>query len=561
MSHSSPSLPIISALLSSSSEQPGDLQLLKGQEFLAALFENLSEGLVACNSAGEIVLFNRAAQEFHGALPEPIRPELWSEYYDLYDGTGEQPLPTEDIPLMRALKGEKVRSAEIMIKPQGGKPRSILTNADPILDASGHCLGAVALMRDVTDHRETMAALERDIIARKKVEAELLATQSALEARVEERTAELAEREAQFRTTFDQAAIGCAHVSLDGHWLRMNQKICETVGYSREELLQKTFQDITHPEDLAGDLALVEQLSAGSISFYSLEKRYIRGDTSIIWARITVSLRRSAPDAENALGKPLYFISMVEDISDRKQLESQNEANRQALEKTKQSLERRNQDLDQFVYIASHDLKAPLRGIANLSEWLEEDLAEKLPPDNREQLVLMRSRVKRMENLINGLLEYSRVGREDLETAQVDLRDLLLEIIDSLDPPPAFQIQLPKTMPSFQTQRLLLSQVFANLFSNAIKHHDRDGGQIVVDWTEEEKYYVFTVSDDGPGVPIHQQERIFGIFQTLSGSESAANTGIGLALVKKIVEGGGGSIRLQCGTERGSCFEFTWPKS
>jgi PAS domain S-box-containing protein len=561
MSHSSPSLPIIPTLLSSSSEQPSDLQLLKGQEFLAALFENLSEGLVACNSAGEIVLFNRAAQEFHGALPEPIRPELWSEYYDLYDGTGEQPLPTEDIPLMRALKGEKVRSAEMMIKPQGGKPRSILTNADPILDASGHCLGAVALMRDVTDHRETMAALERDIIARKKVEAELLATQSALEARVEERTAELAEREAQFRTTFDQAAIGCAHVSLDGHWLRMNQKICETVGYSREELLQKTFQDITHPEDLAGDLALVEKLSAGSISFYSLEKRYIRGDASIIWARITVSLRRSAPDAENALGKPLYFISMVEDISDRKQLESQNEANRQALEKTKQSLERRNQDLDQFVYIASHDLKAPLRGIANLSEWLEEDLAEKLPPDNREQLVLMRSRVKRMENLINGLLEYSRVGREDLETAQVDLRDLLLEIIDSLDPPPAFQIQLPKTMPSFQTQRLLLSQVFANLFSNAIKHHDRDGGEIVVDWTEAGKYYVFTVTDDGPGVPMHQQERIFGIFQTLTGSESAANTGIGLALVKKIVEGGGGSIQLQCGTERGSCFEFTWPKS
>jgi PAS domain S-box-containing protein len=538
-----------------------DPQLLEGQEFLEALFENLSEGLVACNSAGEIMLFNRSAQEFHGLPPEPISPTLWSQYYDLYDGTGEELLLVQDIPLMRALKGEKVRSAQMMIKPKGGKARSILANADPILDIAGHCLGAVALMRDVTDHRETMAALKRDIIDRQKLEVQLLATQSALEARVEERTAELAEREAQFRTTFEQGAIGCAHVGLDGHWLRMNQKLCEIVGYSKNELLQKTFQAITYPEDLAGDLALVEQLLYGSIPYYSLEKRYVRGDESVVWARITVSVRRLPPDAKNTLGEPLHFIAMIEDISDRKQLELQNEANRQALEKAKLSLEKRNQDLDQFVYIASHDLKAPLRGIANLSEWLEEDLAEKLPPDNREQLVLMRSRVKRMENLINGLLQYSRVGREDLETSRVDLRDLLLEIIDSLDPPPAFQIQLPKVMPIFQTQRLLLSQVFANLLSNAIKHHDRDAGQIVVDWTETAQYYVFAVTDDGPGVPLHQQERIFGIFQTLSGSESSANTGIGLALVKKIVEGGGGSVRLRCGTERGSCFEFTWPKS
>ncbi len=654
----------------------GDPHLLAGQEFLEALFENISEGLVACNAAGQIVLFNRAAQEFHGLPPQPISPDRWSQYYDLYDGTGVQPLAMEDVPLMRALAGEPVRSSAMMIKPKGGKARSLLTNANPIDDATGQRLGAVALMRDVTDYRQTAAALElreqrfqaifnqtfqfmgllspdgmlleanqtaldfagltaaavlhrpfweihwwqssaatqqqlqqavaraaagefvryevevldgqghlvpidfslnpvrdndgqviliipegRDIMARKQLETELRAAKLELEARVAERTAELEEREMRFRTTFEQAAIGCAHVGLDGRWLRINQKTCEIVGYTHDELLKATFQDITYPEDLAEDLAHVEQLLAGAIPYYSLEKRYIRGDGTLVWARITVSLRRHRPQLPNSLGEPMYFIVMIENISDRKQLELQNAADRQALEQAKQSLENQNRELDQFVHMASHDLKAPLRGIANLSEWLEEDLSGQLSPDNQAQLALMRARVKRMDNLINGLLQYSRVGREDLETSQVNTHELLLEIIDSLDPPPSFQIQLPDMMPTISTQRLLLSQVFANLLSNAIKHHDQGSGQIVVGWAEQDEYYRFTVADDGPGIPPDQRERIFGIFQTLGSIESGSNTGIGLALVKKLVEGGGGSIQLISQSDRGSCFEFTWPKS
>jgi PAS domain S-box-containing protein len=524
-----------------------DRQLLTGQEFLEALCEDVSEGLVACNAAGQLVLFNRSAQEFHGLSPESMSPDRWSQFYDLYNASGAQPLAAQDVPLMRALNGEKVRGAEMMIKPKGRQSRSIVTNADPIVDAMGRQLGAVALMRDIT--------------AQKQLEAELVASKLALVAQVAERTAQLAEREAQFRSTFDQSAIGCAHLGLDGYWLRTNQKLCTIVGYTHEELLEKTFQQITHPEDLAEDLTYVERLLAGDIPHYFLEKRYIRGDGAIIWVRITVSLQRQIMESADQRGEPLYFIGMVEDISDRKQLEIQDAANRRALEQAKQVLEERNQELDQFVHIASHDLKAPLRGIANLAEWLEEDLAEKLSSDNREQLALMRSRVQRMENLINGLLQYSRVGREDFATSWVDTRELLLEILDSLDPPATFQIQLPEVMPQLQTQRLLLSQVFSNLFSNAIKHHDRDVGHIALDWAEHDDYYLFIVADDGPGIPPQQQERMFGIFQTLSGSKSASNTGIGLALVKKIVEGGGGSIQFQPGIDRGIRCEFTWPKS
>lgn len=536
-----------------------DLQLLAGQEFLTdhhqttatlrlseqrfqAIFNRTFQFIGLLSPDGILLEVNQTALDFSGLTAADVLNRSFWEIHWWPSSAAQQQLQQA---VERAAAGEFVRY-EVEVWDAAGQ----LVPIDFSLNPVRHDHGQVALI-----------ILEgRDISARKQLENELRASKSELETRVAERTAELAEREIQFRTTFEQAAIGCCHVALDGRWLRMNQKLCMIVGYTHEELRQRTFQDITHPEDLAEDLAYVEQLLAGVIPHYSLEKRYIRADGSIVWARITVSLRRQTESPANCLGEPIYFIAMVEDISDRKQLEFQDAVNRQALEKTKQSLENRNRELDQFVHIASHDLKAPLRGIANLSEWLEEDLAEQLSPEHQVHLALMRTRVKRMENLINGLLEYSRVGREAVDQQWVDTRELLLEIVDSLDPPETFQIRLPEIMPQFHTRGLLLSQVFANLLSNAVKHHDRDSGQVVVEWAEQGEYYLFSVTDDGPGIPLAQQERVFGIFQTLKGHESLSNTGIGLALIKKVVEDGGGSIHLQSVIDRGCRFEFTWPK-
>ncbi len=666
-----------------------DPSLMQGQEFLEAVFENISEGLVACNSQGQLVLFNQAAQALHGLPPEPIAATDWAQHYDLYDGTGQNTLAPEDVPLFRALNGDRVRDAEMMIILKNGQERSLIANADPIYDATGQQLGAVVLMRDVTDYRQATAALEaserrfhaifnqtfqfigllapdgalleanqtaltfanltlenvvnrpfweihwwqsstaaqeqlraaihraaagefiryevevlgagdsvatidfslkpvfdaagqvvliipegRDITASKQMEAELRALTVELEARVAERTRdleasleqlrqskqEIEDREALLRTTFEQAAMGCAHLDLDGRWVRMNSKLCEIVGYSREELEQTTFQNITHPDDLAVDLAYVKQLLAGEIDNYALEKRYIRKDGTVTWVQITVSLRRHMVDLDGPRGKPLHFIAMVEDIGDRKNLEFQNEENLQALEQAKADLEHRNYELDQFVHIASHDLKAPLRAIANLSEWLEDDLGGQLPPDNQEQLVLMRQRVKRMERLIDGLLRYSRIGREQINAELVDTDYLLREIIDSLAVPPGFPIQVAPSMPTLTTKRLLLEQVFTNLLSNALKHHDRAIGEIDVGWHDQGTHYVFFVADDGPGIPPNQQEKVFGVFQTLGSNPSPDNTGIGLALIKKIVETEGGTIHFLSPGDRGCRFEFTWPK-
>lgn len=224
------------------------------------------------------------------------------------------------------------------------------------------------------------------------------------------------------------------------------------------------------------------------------------------------------------------------------------------------NLENRNRELDQFSYVVSHDLKAPLRAIANLSEWLEEDLEDKLTEDTKKQMDLLRGRVHRMEALINGLLQYSRVGRikGDLET--VDVGTLLTQVLDSLDPPSEFTIKIEGEMPTLVTESLPLQQVFINLISNAIKHHDRSDGKIIISVEERDKFYQFAVADDGPGIAPEYHQKIFGIFQTLTARDLQENTGIGLSIVKKIIEHQGGKIRVESAVGQGTTFYFTWPR-
>ncbi|MGF1588657.1 MAG: ATP-binding protein [Pleurocapsa sp.] len=225
-----------------------------------------------------------------------------------------------------------------------------------------------------------------------------------------------------------------------------------------------------------------------------------------------------------------------------------------------QDLRKRNQELDRFSYIVSHDLKAPLRGIANLAQWISEDLGDLVADDIKEYLDLLGQRVKRMDALIDGLLKLSRSGRQDLPVESVDVTELLSEVIDSLSPPAGFKIT-SVALPILATQRLLLSQVLSNLIGNALKHHDRDTGQIEVTVRDCHTHYEFAIADDGPGIPPTERERIFEIFQTLENSSSTTNTGIGLALVKKIIEEAGGKLWLQENSPRGCKFCFTWAKS
>jgi PAS domain S-box-containing protein len=369
----------------------------------------------------------------------------------------------------------------------------------------------------------------------------------------------LQESESRFRAVFEQAAVGMARLSRAGHWLQVNQTLCDMLGYQPETLIGKSFQDVTDPADYEQDEYYYHQLLHQEIESCQFEKRYLHYDGTPIWTQVTVSTERSETDDLTA------FIAVIENISPLKQAQQSLQERAKELESlnsmlamTTAVLENRNAELDQFAYVASHDLKAPLRAIANLSSWLEEDLDDKLPEENRHQLSLLRSRVHRMEALINGLLEYSRVGRQEVRIEEVAVGPLLDNIIDSLSPPEAFTIVLPDTLPTLKTNRTALSQVFSNLINNAIKHHDREDGQIRITTQTQKDWVEFGVIDDGPGIDPKYHAKIFGIFQTLKARDELESTGIGLSLVKKIVEAEGGTLRLESSLGKGAAFYFTW---
>ncbi len=229
--------------------------------------------------------------------------------------------------------------------------------------------------------------------------------------------------------------------------------------------------------------------------------------------------------------------------------------------KTIASVEKRNRELDRFCYFIAHDLKAPLRGISSIAEWLEIDLQDRLDSQSELYLKLLRDRLDRINNLINGLLDYCRLDRSAIKSELVDVNILLQEVIDSLAPPPNFQVEIVAQMPVFITERLLLERVFANLIDNAIKHHDRSHGKVEIFAVDRDSFYEFGVADDGPGISGSDRERIFIIFQTLQAKDELPNTGIGLSIVKKILTDRGDKIEVVSELGKGSIFRFTWSKN
>jgi len=220
------------------------------------------------------------------------------------------------------------------------------------------------------------------------------------------------------------------------------------------------------------------------------------------------------------------------------------------------ALERSNRDLDHFAYVTSHDLKAPLRGIANLARWVGEEVGDAASARSREFLSLIGARVQRLETMIDGVLNYSRAGRIADEPANLELGPLVTDIVELLAPPQG-AVRVGK-LPALQSTRIPLEQVFLNLISNALKH---GGRHIDVGAEPAEDAWEFFVRDDGPGIAPRFHAQIWGLFQTLRSRDATDSSGIGLAIVRRIVEAHGGRAWVESEEGRGATFRFTWPRT
>jgi PAS domain S-box-containing protein len=356
----------------------------------------------------------------------------------------------------------------------------------------------------------------------------------------------LRESEERLRAGVEVGGVGLAKVDYATNLVELSPEAAALYGFPAKELVvsRKQIHATFHPDERTELLRLIEQsIDPQGTGWFAQDYRVVWPNGEVRW----LSVRKQVFfDRSGEVPRPSYAIIAAIDITERR--------------RTRDALEERNKELDSFVHIVSHDLKAPLRGISNLSQWIEEDLKETLPADAQQKIDLLRSRVHRMEAMIEGLLDYARVERADSTIEPVEVEELLFEVIDSIAPPSTFKIIISPDLPTLNTKRLLLSQVFANLIGNSIKHHDRPDGLIHVSGQDRGNFYEFVVSDDGPGIAPEYHNKIFMVFQTGKLQNSQNSSGIGLSIVKKIVEAQHGTIRLESQLEQGTTFYFTWPK-
>ena len=347
--------------------------------------------------------------------------------------------------------------------------------------------------------------------------------------------------EAGLARLFDLSLDLLCIAGLDGYFKHVNPAFSRVLGYASEDLLSKAFIEFVHPDDRDATLIAVEDLANGR-DIVDFENRYRAADGSWRWL---------AWRSTSVPGEGLIFAT-ARDITDHKRLQAL--ADRQADE-----LARSNADLDEFASIASHDLQAPLRAVRTLADWIEEELAGDAPDKVIEYLRTLRDRVDLMTRLVSDLLAYARAGRGDEASATTDTARLVARIAELLGPPQGFTIEASPQLPTLETTPAAIEQVLRNLIGNAIDHHDRETGTVTVTARPSADAWEFCVADDGPGIDPKLHDKVFEMLWS-SRTAEAGGTGIGLALVKRIVERVGGRVWIETPTERGTEVHFLWPR-
>lgn len=443
--------------------------------------------------------------------------------------------------------------------------------------------GEIRHVRDqglLSDDRETdlvrVDGIVTDVTELKKLEDELASYRDHLEEMVAERTAELsrandvlriedAERrkviealtksEERFRTIFENVTDVICYLDTNGTILEINARIERMLGYGPEEVTGKDFASIgaISAAEMSQLLQLFKKCVASGehVSPLELKLRHKNG------AEVTVEVGAKFIKQD---GNVKGVVTILKDVTEHRRAEHALMALNRELKAAVQKLTAANRELVDFAHIAAHDLKAPLRGIGSLAGIISAEYSDMLDHEGKELLRMLVGRASRMYNHIEGILQYSQIGRVADNKRQVNLYELVGEIVASLAPPENIEISISKRLPSLACDKTRMIQVFQNLLDNAIKYMDKPHGRIRVDCTKEDGFWKFSVADNGCGISQKYFDKIFKIFQTLASRDEVESTGIGLSVVKKIVEMSGGRIWVESQVGEGTTFFFTLPR-
>jgi PAS domain S-box-containing protein len=460
---------------------------------------------------GFILWYNQRWYDYTGTTPEQMAGWGWQSVHD------PAVLPTVLSRWRDAIALAQPFEMEFPLRGADGAFRNFLTRVEPMKDSEGRLVQWFGTTTDVDQL--------------KRIEQSLRVTQARLE------------------STLEASSVGTWTWDIAGDRLIADEFTARMFSVAApaaaKGLPVAAYLQVVHEEDRAG----VAEALGRAIKLcgtYDIEYRVQQSDGAFRWLQA-----RGRVESDGA-GQPTYFHGAVIDITDRKLSEL-------SLRDNNQRLERSNRDLEDFAYIASHDLKTPLGGIKSAALWLEEDLHD-LSDGSRKLLGLMQSRINRMERLLDDLLAYSRVGRTDTVTSETKLADIFASIIEVLNPPAHIQVRVEGDLSVIVTASAQLEQVLRNLINNAIKHHDKQNGVVVLSGKRVGDFVEFVVRDDGPGILPKFHEKIFQLFQTLKRRDEVEGSGMGLALVKKLVEQQNSCITVHSqGNGTGAEFRFQWP--
>lgn len=346
-----------------------------------------------------------------------------------------------------------------------------------------------------------------------------------------------------------------------GRWLEINDSYCELLGYSREELRSKDYRAVTHPEDLPRDMVVVERFLKGEINEYRWEKRYIHRDGHPVWVLLNLTMLRDPVRQEG------YFIAQATDISRQVEVQRLLTEKSDLLERTVQertaALTQANADMENFLYAVTHDLRLPLKNMEGLIEVVEEEVKAGKRGEIPLLIDMQRTNLQRMDSLITDLLAFSRVGRQSISLTDLDMKRLAMEAFDNCimryaDKVVAFEcLSLPRAKGDPAALRL----VWENLIGNALKYSSRRNPiQLQVGARAEADFTVYYVKDNGIGFDDRYAHKLFGLFQRLHADQGFEGTGLGLALVQRVIEKHSGAVWAESTVDQGATFYFSLPR-